>query len=92
MNVFVVLTVLLLREALFCRVPRDNNSSLTLYRMMSPLLSSLDRIGHEMLKVVLFTSEDNTLAGPPLGLYSGTSTVKEAFFPGCNVSALTSNQ
>ena len=67
MNVSVVLTVLPLRGDLFCRVPRDNNSSLTLYRMMPPLLCSLGRGAHEMFKVVLFTKAENTLAGPLLG-------------------------
>lgn len=59
MNVFVVLTVLLLIEDHLCRVPRD--------RMTSPVLRSLGRGAHEMLKVVLFTSAGNTLAGPPPG-------------------------
>ena len=67
MNVSVVLTVLPLRGDLFCRVPRDNNSFLTLYRMMPPLLCSLGRGAHEMFKVVLFTKAENTLAGPLLG-------------------------
>ena len=55
MKVFVVLNVLLLRGDFFSRFPLDNNSSLTSYRMMPPLLCSLGRGAHEMFKVVLFT-------------------------------------
>ena len=55
MKVFVVLNVLLLRGDFFSRFPLDNNSSLTSYRMMPPLLCSLGRGAQEMFKVVLFT-------------------------------------
>ena len=66
MKVFVVLNVLLLRGDFFSRFPLDDNSSLTSYRMMPPLLCSLGRGAQEMFKVVLFISAENTSAGPPL--------------------------
>ena len=62
-----VLTVLLLVGDLFRRVLLDINSSLTSYMTTLPLLFSLVRAAHEMLKVVSFTLVGETLSGATLG-------------------------
>lgn len=52
---------------LFRRFALDINSTLTLYMITSPLLLSLGSSVHEMLKVVSFTLESETLSGAILG-------------------------